>query len=644
MHYTDDIHISSFRGISPTDAYRCNTLYYILYEGRKMFFEYAHRKMLFVGRKMSGRYFELKTKPEIGFFFVENLPLSLAVQANIGLSILLVAMQQQNNSLAKILRNYLDSLGDQPHLKAIAEIIVKAIDINLLQFQLMQLEEVSSEVEHYRVVASSSIDLRRVVTMEDLVHISIIFSDLIPWEKLNLHPFKYQLIRSMVEVKLKYKRRILQHPEDDMYQICEDWVRECVEILAPDLTRIITQPLGKPTAQCISNIRYIHVEAVQNETGNVYLSTADLSNADLPILGGLTQDARVNAHKLIDKGELEALAKSCLAASKQHVPQSPNLDIFDLKPFQKTSLEGDFIAQQKVTTEIRGKQVSGEIQVNLVTPSPDFSSVEILAEKCGVIRNAFHSMKYSNIEKELYRKNTKSGYEIHPNKLPVFQVSDHLFLRSECREKERQGKPLLVILYDGSGSMNGLEFELAKILVAGISAAAMDLDLVLRAAVYGNNGHPVLDYLCHEDLVASQDVHEITARIHHSRCYGGQEDALSILHILKEAANKYQGKRTCYFILITDEGYGKSFALQGCNPTEEVQEVINKCRQEIWKDQLHTTLISFRSIPSDLVDTVDKVIYLKKEHLQQMDAVCQRIGQYIASCISDFHNRKMIKA
>jgi len=200
---------------------------------------------------------------------------------------------------------------------------------------------------------------------------------------------------------------------------------------------------------------------------------------------------------------------------------------------------------------------------------------------------------------------------------------------------------LLVILFDGSGSMSGNRFEFLKVLVTAFINTSSFFDLAIRAAVYGNDGKPRLDYMMH-DRYTGIAKNECIARVAGSNSYGGQEDAMAVYQVLQDAHISYAKNRSCFFVHISDEGFCKSFS-SSLPASKEVKEVYRHCYRNMWKDKLHCTMVSINNTKSLLEDIVDEVVFIKDEELNKVDKVVDKVAKYVGSLLTHYQNKSLIR-
>jgi len=397
-------HKADWAGIQMSDAYKINNPYYIAYEGRKKFFSKSMDVMNFVGQKLIGEEFELKSKPEIGFAFT-SVPPALAALANLGLSIFLTAKRNNADNLNSRLEIFFKEMKQDEGKLRMCRVICKAIDIFLLYKQLSLYPEIKNLVEQYRIISASSIDLRKITNVEDLVQAAFFQGDLIPYESMNLQEVKENMFRDILSLKQEYVAQ-LNNDYYVTYDLACRWIMDIYKVVKShyyNAKRIFVRQMNKDMFNGISGRIPGPVsqekEKVTDDQGIRYVTYGE-EQQDYSILGQTKSGAFEVAKRLFDEEKVKDLINTIKEASG-NAKEDQVINIFDLRPAEPTPVQGEIITlSTKVSLKILGHDCTGHIQENLAELSPDFVRINELQKMSYPIEQELLKLTYPNVVKK----------------------------------------------------------------------------------------------------------------------------------------------------------------------------------------------------------------------------------------------------
>jgi hypothetical protein len=217
--------------------------------------------------------------------------------------------------------------------------------------------------------------------------------------------------------------------------------------------------------------------------------------------------------------------------------------------------------------------------------------------------------------------------------------------RVDLRQDQR-GKPVLLIVCDGSGSLTrDPTWMLKNITCAWLNATAgksisvlagvYNTDLV-RNGVYG----PLVRWLYHPrktPAIGRRDSVRALVSLSDTGT-GGQADALSLAFMINEAAEIARG-RMIYLVLITDCEWCNSFA-----GTKSARDEVHDYLQATYKEmegRLHATLVALgKDKETGFEDLLDKVILVDPKDLRNPPSVAAKISLYVATCMREQRKRR----
>ncbi|MDH3244029.1 MAG: VWA domain-containing protein [Saprospiraceae bacterium] len=613
-------HRHDWYGVTPEDGFRPGVGYQIMLSGRRMFIENV-REMVDITREFMNQGIKLAVlaNPQT-YYFHKNTPISLSADANLGLSIFAEAEKLWTISSRQLCRSEVSSFD-------CLDPFFKTIDKYLLFNWLVKEHRISEALETYRCVSASLVQVEQIVSLDKLFLAALFYSDLISWQEraMQWQRTKRDFFQVIHNLKLRHVPSL---------QSCNDW--KCFEKKAADFVDGVCY-------QVLDNIHFGHlteefresspsgsINVIVTDNGGVMGSTESSDIEDLSVIGTDEKEARRLADELFDKEVLQELFKSVEnALDRPEFGDNLRSDLLEEAPFNETSITMDMEQETDIVLDWGEEKVKGLIIERRIAPQGDIAAIDKLKGKSGMVARRLLDLEYHHEVEDHKWDLAVSGTRLNAKQLPLYRTEMRLFDRRIPKTiNQSGGRPCLLILYDGSGSMNGDRFELAKVITGAFVTFGRIKDFDMMAAVYGSSTGDHLDYLV--DDTTQWVLEESLDRIIHSRTYGGQKDALSLATFLKKARRKF-GNRRSHLIFITDEGFCDSFSRpQFPDALSEVSEVLRQGYEELFPNNLEVTLVSFDTNGvSKLKGMVDEIIHLKAADLPNTLGIAAEVGAYV---------------
>ncbi len=313
------------------------------------------------------------------------------------------------------------------------------------------------------------------------------------------------------------------------------------------------------------------------------------------------------------------------------------------KVFQAGPIEGTPAEGNSITLKMGDGEVGGHVYDRVAELCDELPKVEELRRKARPIARILTRNLYPSLREHPEVVRNQPGGQLDPQRLPIAEFSDAVFRRYRVRRRrDTRGRAVLAIAADGSGSLTDAQMRMCKVLSAAWLESARRGELNILASLYhsglarGGVEGPMVQWIYHPTKTPAPNPREAVRAVASlpDEGTGCQSDALSLAHILDEAAALARGSQI-YLVVISDCSWNQSFPELKKSGEEEVVELL-KARKKALKGQLHVTLVSLESKVQPVVaDTVDKVVAVSREDLENPEAVAGHIGGYVASCIRE---------
>jgi len=210
------------------DGFRPHVPYAVKYNGRNLFLEAAEEK---IGQ--TAKYFynaaPSTINPQTPFFHC-HVPVALAPQANLGLSIYPEGRKHFKFSSKVFAEGILCLQAMDSKTQKRLDVLFKQLDILFLIIWLNRNELLKEEIELYLLVEASRIDPYQIVTLDKLLQLILLFSHLFPWEHMPLNPMKQALFRKLVGIKMKYEKKMHAVEGHKLQPLAESFTADCIKL------------------------------------------------------------------------------------------------------------------------------------------------------------------------------------------------------------------------------------------------------------------------------------------------------------------------------------------------------------------------------------------------------------------------------
>jgi hypothetical protein len=235
----------------------------------------------------------------------------------------------------------------------------------------------------------------------------------------------------------------------------------------------------------------------------------------------------------------------------------------------------------------------------------------------------------------------RTGGSLDSSRLSVAEFSAAVFKRWPIQERpDPRGRPLLLLVCDGSGSLRTPEMRLTKVLAASWLASTARTDVQVLAALYnadqispGMSG-PLVQWIYHPEKTAcTSQIEGIRAVVSlPDKGHGGQADAPSLQFLLAEAERISRG-RAIYLVLMSDTKWIRSVG--GKTGYHEVRAVLEDHMRRL-DERFHVTLVALGvGSSTGFEDIVDSVISVSAADLTDRTAVANKIALYVANSMRE---------
>jgi hypothetical protein len=309
--------------------------------------------------------------------------------------------------------------------------------------------------------------------------------------------------------------------------------------------------------------------------------------------------------------------------------------------FRPGPIEGSSTQGHEVSVDLGQKGIAkGEMFDRAVPPSDNWRALEQLRKEAEPITRALRGNLYPSVEEAPERKQFQTGGTIDSSRLPYYAFRGNIFKRLRVVQKPNpDGRAVLAIACDASGSLSPLQMRLTKVLAFSFLSATRATQIECLAAIYHSGAvrkgavGPLTQWLYHpkktpattrnDALRALVGVPDVGT--------GSQSDALSLQLILGEAQALARGSMI-YLMLISDTSWNRSFPHAGMSGAQEVEHVLKGFYSG--PAGLHTTLVGVGvQGVTGFESRVDKVLLVSPDALANYVAVADRISTYVAGCI-----------
>lgn len=682
QYFTKRRNKSDWAGISIGDAFKSSLDYYIKLPSKKLFYRVvrdAQKTVLRIIGVNTSQGYKYKASPQLAPCYT-SYPSTLAAYAAIGLTMFL---EYERNVEKNVLMTYIAEYLKDPAIidrvkinpvvyKNTAKIVAKAVQTRLI-LEEIKLYKNLHYIEMYRLYSASQQNLK-FQSLPEIINCIILYGDLLPdLQNQNMHLITRDIITDISDASIIYIES-LQKCKSHLYlNIGNDWV----QAIMSRLVNYLPYPLDHKD---LAKNKYDNKHR-DNSFGRLRNFDFDLDNIDKfpPLqepLAPLLSDP-VEIKKRMTEKYLQKLRSQSFPGSPKTEPSPAEKAIMDLSEtiqkaggqpntyedmrsdlvedvqrngvFKQGPIEGNISEGHEISVKLGNSNIhQGEIFDRPVELSEDYNKLELLNLKARNITNSLKKILFPNIENVPVIDRYRTSGTLDPARLVLGEMSAAVYRRYRMKEKpDRRGRPLLVIACDGSGSLSSSQMNMVKVLLASwFNATSKNSIQVLSALYHSGNIRagihaPLVQWIYHPHKTPSIGRNDAVRAIVTlpDDGTGVQSDALSVSFIMEEAKKIAAGKQI-YLILISDCQWNRCFK-SNMTGEEEVQNLFYSLNSEMEKN-LHTTLIALgMNKKTNFENIVDKVINISNKELTDYETVAQKIGLYVASCISE--RKKLLK-
>lgn len=528
----------------------------------------------------------------------------------------------------------------------------------------------SQAIDAYRFFLASGNDLR-FETLPRIIRAVILFGDVMPfYETLDLYPLTLKLFRAIYLTSAKYFSGIGQWEVASFHDMGKSWVMD----LSLAISRFL--PHEPPSGPYLKS-------SLNEDTGfadsEKFLPKSPSEefpgfNRPVPPALGEMKDLERMIRESIAPASGQSLRNNSSGSGGGELPEDIKKIVSALAEAARTitGASGQSTSMEDLRSDILLESLSmSPFEAGLIEGSPaESNDVEIDMGELGMIRSQIFDQAYElsfnllevealvneakpltdkmkrnifpNTEQQPVVEKLRASGMIDPGRLSGHQFSEAIFKRFINTEVlDKRGKPLVLIVCDGSGSMSSDKMHMLKILTTAWINSTLRTTVQVMAGMYNegsvsrNRYGPIVRWIYHPAKTPAgtkKDALRAVASLPKSGS-GGQKDALSIGYMLQEA-DKFAKGRRIYMIHITDTGFCGSF---NKNMTAE-DEVVTVLQQRKEKDgeKFHYTLVGLGITTGGKVEKLaDKMICLPSGELTNPYAAASRIGIYVSSCMRE---------
>jgi len=370
----------------------------------------------------------------------------------------------------------------------LVNMIAESVQTRLILEELSR-EKTLNSIETYRLFAASQQNLK-FKTVADILNTIILYGDVLRWQELNLHPMTNVLIHNTLSGSKNFFAEISTVKSEQLIYFGLNWVKSLSKRLKWCLPKINDKSTENPS----DNTPAIPEEAFRYSKNKNLQISEKIPPLNKPLPPMLTEPEKLTdsitkplepkkkaaglslPNQKKEDSPLEKKLKTFVdtitqSGGQQQKWQDKRADINEqeTKKFRKGDIEGVYNEGHQVEINFKeiGEVLRGEIFDSPVPLSENESEVENLIEKASPLTSLLKKQLYPNLMQTPVVENIKTNGSINPSRLVIGEFSDAIFRRYRIEEKsDKRGRPVLVLLTDGSGSMSLNQTNMLKLLTA----------------------------------------------------------------------------------------------------------------------------------------------------------------------------------
>ncbi len=559
---------------------------------------------------------------------------------------------------------------DPEFFEKMFQIIQQAVSERLAYEELMQ-SDLKQVIEAYRFFLAAN-DKLEFHTFSEITRAAIILGDLLPdFQAMELHDLTKEVVTDIRTISMPFFGELKEASPEEYYEIGRRWIKKLARRIARYLPPIDNPGGSTPhgTSQARSFPRtsgglpdspdeefpgFDHKSPPLLEAPSKLedLFTMDMKDNPVP----LDMKKQISANDLPDHvkemmSQLSSIAQNIQNASGQKSNEDTRSDILlnELlnSPFTAGSIEGTSMEGNEVEVDLgESGSVTGQVFDKALELSYNLPEVEKLKTEARPISEKIKADLYPNAEEILITERIRSSGCIDAGRLPYYEFTEAIHKRFMIEHHlQKEGRSLMLLVCDGSGSMNSKKFKMLRLLTVAWLESTMKSQIQVMAGIY-NDGSisqgrygAKIEWIYHPRKtvsVSQKDAIRAVASIPQMGG-GGQKDALSLSYCLQEAESVARGNNI-YLIHITDTGWCNSFGT-GLSPDEEIVNVVSQFKNKR-KGQLHYTLVGLDIDAAGGIDQViNEFISLSAIELENPYLAASKIAMYSSSILKKHKNR-----
>lgn len=647
-----------------------------------------------------GKGFQTKVKPQLTPCYTDYPP-SLAAYAAVGLtahlefqarSNLAASTRQLAPQVVQTIQREFPKLDPTP-LGQMAMIVVNSVQARLLYEDLHKYDQLCS-VENYRLFLASCQSMN-FPSVPSILNSVILFGDVLPdWEGRGLHAMTEALLLAIETASKPYFVLLPQAKPPEAIALGRNWILDILRALAEYLPEIQETNSPAPLPGDGEGTGRYQPES-EHEEPNIappggkhppsLFDPSPISGADGLMLPGRDIPSIREALKEMCRPRISR--KDVQEDLAKRTPQVASRDSKVLHMFHKVVVEasrqdqkwedtrsdlaevlcritaygegpitGQVTEGHEIEMSIAGEYYGGQLFDRPIDPKAVLAGADSLLPEANALYRRLRKLIFPNREPNSTEQRLVTNGGLDPARLPIAECSEVIYKRYRTSEGEdSRGRPLILIVNDGSGSVGMLQMKLMKILSMAWIKTSLKNRIKILAGIYchvpvqGGLGQPLVEWLYHPEktpTIAPKDTLRSIAGLP-NKGRGGQADAISLQFMLDEAVRLAKGKNI-YLILIADFKWCPSFQdpqsrlkKRPLGAELEVRTFFENAYKKLG-DKLHVTMVGLDALkPETYANLVDKVIAVPKAELSDYTAVADRIGTYVANCVRE--RRKLSK-
>jgi len=411
------------------------------------------------------------------------------------------------------------------YFKKMINAIQQAVSERLAYEELMQ-SDLGQVIEAYRFFLAAN-DKLEFHYFPEMVRAAIILGDLLPdFTAMELHDLTREILTVIRINSMPFFEELSKAALEEYYDIGRRWIRRLARRIAPYLPAIegsehpATRDNGQSGSITRTNLgmpRSAEEEfpgfdqklppLLEAPTKLEDLFTADMKKNPVPMdMNKQTSSDNLPDHIKEMMSLLTGIAQTISTASGQRPIEDTRSDILlnELlaNPFAAASIQGTSMEGNEIDVDLgENGSIKGQIFDKTLELSYDLPEVEKLRTKAKPLTEKIKSALYPNSEEILITERLRSSGCIDRGRLPYYQFKDSIFKRFVIEHKlQKEGRSLMLLVCDGSSSMNEKKFRMLRILTVAWLESTMKSKIQVMAGIYddglsyaGEQGHHFLN-------------------------------------------------------------------------------------------------------------------------------------------------------